>query len=140
MLEVYRLMGVKKVNTTAYYPQTDGLVERFNQTLTDMLAKTVEAHGANWDECLPYVLFAYRTSLHESTLESPFSLLYGRDAQLPIEEVMCPVPTRHPIDVSDYKTELYSSMAEAWEIWPETVLRRPRESSSMIRGPGIPSS
>ena len=37
VLEVCRLMGTKKVNTTAYHPQTDGLVERFNRTLTDML-------------------------------------------------------------------------------------------------------
>ena len=126
MLEVCRLMGVKKVNTTAYHPQTDGLVERFNRTLTDMLAKTVEAQGANWDERLPYVLFAYRTSLQQSTLESPFFLLYGRDAQLPLEEVMCPEPTRHPIDLSDYKMELSSSMAEAWEIARTSIKKAQR--------------
>ena len=126
MLEVCRLMGVKKVNTTAYHPQTDGLVERFNRTLTDMLAKTVEAQGANWDERLPYVLFAYRTSLQQSTLESPFFLLYGRDAQLPLEEVMCPEPTWHPIDLSDYKMELSSSMVEAWEIARTSIKKAQR--------------
>ena len=59
MEEVYRLIGIHKVTTTAYHPQTDGLVERFNCTLTDMLAKTVELNGRNWDERLPYVLFAF---------------------------------------------------------------------------------
>ena len=83
MFEVYHLMGIKKLNTTAYYPQTDGLVERFNRTLSDMLAKTVAVGGKNWDDCLPYVLFAYRSSPQESTDESPFFLLYGRDPQLP---------------------------------------------------------
>ena len=39
MKNVYKLLGLKKVNTTAYHPQTDGLVERFNRTLTDMLSK-----------------------------------------------------------------------------------------------------
>jgi len=53
--EVCDLMGIKKINTTAYHPQT----ERFNRTLTDMLAKTVEKGGRNWDTRLPYVLFAY---------------------------------------------------------------------------------
>ena len=43
MLEVCSVMGIKKVNTTAYHPQTDGLIERFNRTLVDMLAKTVKA-------------------------------------------------------------------------------------------------
>ena len=52
MKEVCQLLGVHKVNTTAYHPQTDGLVERFNRTLTDMLAKTVDAGGRNWDQKL----------------------------------------------------------------------------------------
>ena len=62
MYEVYKLLGIKKVNTTAYHPQTDGLVERFNRTLTSMLAKTVQKQGRDWDEHLPYVLYAYRTN------------------------------------------------------------------------------
>ena len=78
MLEICKLMGTEKVNTSSYHPQTDGLVERFNRTLTSMLAKTVEKDERNWDHRLPYVLFAYRTSLQESTRESPFHLLYGR--------------------------------------------------------------
>jgi transposase InsO family protein len=58
--EVQLLLGFKKVNTSAYHPQTDGLVERFNRTLTAMLAKTVERGGRDWDQRLPFVLFAYR--------------------------------------------------------------------------------
>ena len=81
--EVCKEMGVHKVNTTAYHPQGDGLVKRFNRTLTEMLSKTMEKNGKNWDEKIPYVLFAYRTSVQESTQESPFYLLYGRDPNLP---------------------------------------------------------
>ena len=40
--EICNLLRVKKINTTAYHPQTNGLTERFNRTLTDMLAKRVE--------------------------------------------------------------------------------------------------
>ena len=50
---------MKKLNTTAYHPQTDGLVERFNRTLTNMLAKRVERNGSDWDIQLPYVPFLY---------------------------------------------------------------------------------
>ena len=83
MKKVYELLGLKKVNTTAYHPQTDGLVKRFNRTLTDMLSKKVKKGGKDWDQQLPYVLFAYRASLQESTGESPFILLYGRTPAVP---------------------------------------------------------
>lgn len=72
MLDVYKLMGIRKSNTTAYHPQTDGLVERFHHTFTDMLAKSVQQGGKDWDLRLPYVLFAYRASPQTSTGESPF--------------------------------------------------------------------
>ena len=40
MFELYKLLGIKKVSTTAYHPQTDGLVERYIRTLVDMLSKS----------------------------------------------------------------------------------------------------
>ena len=73
MKEVEMLLGFHKVNTTAYHPQTDGLVERFNRTLIAMLAKTMQRDGRDWDDKLPYVLFAHRACCQESTQESPFS-------------------------------------------------------------------
>ena len=48
--EVYRLMGIHKASTTAYHPQTDGLMEHFHRTLTSMLAKTTQSGGLDWDE------------------------------------------------------------------------------------------
>ena len=47
MKEVEALLGFYKVNTSAYHPQTDGLVERFNRTLIAMLEKTVEGLGSS---------------------------------------------------------------------------------------------
>ena len=86
MKEVYQLLGLKKVNTTAFHPQNDGLVELFNRTLTDMLSKKVLHSGKDWGVQLPYVLFAYRASAQHLTGESPFYLLYGRDPMLPTTE------------------------------------------------------
>lgn len=79
MLDVYRLIGICKTSSTTYHPQTDGLVERFHHTLTDMLANSIKQGGKDWDLHLPYVLFAYRSSPQSSTGESPFYLLYSRD-------------------------------------------------------------
>ncbi|GFW76456.1 transposon Ty3-I Gag-Pol polyprotein [Trichonephila clavipes] len=48
--------------TTAYHPQTNGLTERFNKTLADMLSMYVDVEQKNWDEILPFVTFAYNTA------------------------------------------------------------------------------
>ena len=49
MANVCRLLDVKKVNMLGYHPQTDGLVERFHQTLITMLSKYVQKHSQDWD-------------------------------------------------------------------------------------------
>lgn len=58
--QVYQFLGIKGVRTTPYHPQTDGLTERFNQTLKQMLLMFVDKTGSDWDQWLPYLLFAYR--------------------------------------------------------------------------------
>ena len=81
--ETASLLGITQLPTSGGHPQTDSLVERFNRTLKQMLAKLVAAGGHNWDSLLGPVLFAYRTTPHSSTGLSPFHLLYGRNPQLP---------------------------------------------------------
>ena len=66
---------MKKINT-AYHPQSDGMVERLNRTLTNMMAKNATFYGSYWVKYLPYLLFAYRVKPHASSGESPFFLLY----------------------------------------------------------------
>ena len=70
---------------TPYHPQNDGLVERFNGTLKSMLKKFVNKNGKDWDECLPYILFAYREVPQETTGFSPFELLFGRKVRGPLD-------------------------------------------------------
>ena len=114
-------MEIKKVNTTASFPQTDGLVENFNRTLRAMIAKYSAVHGSNWNEFLPRLLFAYRTKCHESTGESPFYLLYGRDARILIEETLSFERSPYTVDVDDNKLELASSLADAWRVASENL-------------------
>ena len=111
--KICKVMGIKKVNTTAYHPQSDGLVERFNRTLLDMLSKTVKAGGKDWDVRLTYLLFAYRSIVQPSTGESPFFLLYGRDPQLPTDMALSPPSVRHMMDVDDNKSRMLLDMSNA---------------------------
>lgn len=69
--------GVQKSRTTPYHPQGDGIVERFNRTLLQLLRTYVQSQE-EWETYLPYVLYAYRTSQHTTTKASPYLLLYGR--------------------------------------------------------------
>ena len=123
MQSVCDLLGMKKVNTSGYHPQTDGLVEKFNSTLISMIAKCCEVRKHDWDEQLPYLLFAYRSSVQESTRESPFCLLYGRDPRLPTETMLSKPASPYQVDVEDYRTELMTHMSQAWTLAKEKIER-----------------
>ena len=127
MGDVYEIMGIRKQSTTAYHPQTDGLVENFNRTLRALVAKHAAKYGSNWDECLPHLLFAYRTKPHESTGESPFFLLHGRDARIPCDALLLTKRTPYQVDIDDYKSELVFGLAEAWRTAGEHIQRSQRK-------------
>jgi hypothetical protein len=86
----YSQLGVKRKMTTAYRPCCDGLVERFNRTLADMLASYLLTGRNNWDDYLSHAIFAYNTSVHASTGYTPHYLMFGRDAREP-GDVLAPV-------------------------------------------------
>lgn len=73
------LTGVEHRVTSTYHPQTNGLTERFNQTLVSALRKHTEANPTQWHKWLPYVLLAYRTRTHSTTQATPFFLLFGKE-------------------------------------------------------------
>lgn len=83
--QVYQLLGIKRVRTTPYHPQTDGLVERFNQTLKNILTKFVSDIGKDWDKWLPYLLFAYHKVPQASTGFAPFELLFAHQVRAPLD-------------------------------------------------------
>ena len=65
--DLCRLLEIDKTWTVPYRPQSDGLVERFNRTVQQMLAMFINQHRDDWDDHLPYVMMAYRASVQEST-------------------------------------------------------------------------
>ena len=69
---------------SAYHPQTNGLQERFNQTLERALIKCVNEKQNDWDLLIKRILFGYRTSVHAITYVTPFTAMFRRDPVLPI--------------------------------------------------------
>ena len=77
-----------KTRTTAYHPQCDGMVERFNRSLLQLLRTYVDKQW-DWERHLPLVLYAYRSAVHSSTGISPFYLMFGRHPKLPASSPNC---------------------------------------------------
>jgi len=79
MMDVCKLLGMQKLNTTSHHPQCNGMVEHYNRTLKTMLRKYAAEFSTQWDRYLPGALWAYRNVPHYSTGEKPSFLLYGLD-------------------------------------------------------------
>jgi len=90
--EACKLLGIDKSRTTPYHPQSDGLIERFNRTLLVMLAMAVRDQPFEWEQHIRRLCFAYNTSVHPTTGFSPFSLMFGRQAQMPMDIVLGTTP------------------------------------------------
>ncbi|MCO5558350.1 hypothetical protein L7F22_011931 [Adiantum nelumboides] len=78
-------MKIRHQHTTPCYPQCNGLNERFNSKLVQILSKVTEHQGKNWDLELRSALWAYRTLVKTGRGFTPFHLVYGKEALLPME-------------------------------------------------------
>ena len=85
--ETYKLMNIKKLNTSGYRPQTNGMVEKFNHTLVQSISQYISIDQRDWDEFLPFACFQYRSCKNETTNESPYYLLFYRDMKMPLDRV-----------------------------------------------------
>ena len=65
---MYKLLGARKIATSAYHPNGKGGVERVNHTMAQMLAMVANKRQDNWDVLLPRVDFAYNNSVSTATV------------------------------------------------------------------------
>ena len=87
---------MEKTKTSPYQPQGNGMVERHNRVVADVVSKYCARNPNTWDEMLSYLSFVYNTTMHRTTGHTPFSLVYGQECKNPID-LLLPKPADHKI-------------------------------------------
>nr|KYP75379.1 Pro-Pol polyprotein [Cajanus cajan] len=77
--------GIKLITSTPYYAQANGQVEAANKLIISLIKKHISNKPRNWHETLVQVLWAYRNSPRDATKTTPYKLVYGQKAILPID-------------------------------------------------------
>ena len=112
---------VRRLMSTPYTPQSNGIVERFMGYLKNALITLVDNHPTRWDQYLAAVVFAYRTTPHPEVGDTPFYVNRGYDPRIP-EFLTVDVPADRPADSPDWiekldgvRSALQSRIAEQQE-------------------------
>ena len=106
--ELHRLGGIEISNTTPYHPMGNGVVERLNRSLIQMLRSIPEGDKKKWKEHLPSLMFAYNSTTHSTTGYAPFFLMFGRASKLPIDCVL-------PFEPTELSNKTYRQFVQNWK-------------------------
>ncbi len=78
-------LNITHTVSSAYHPQSQGVIERFHQTLKTIIRTYCVEHQKDWDEQLPLLLFAIRNTVQESLGFSPAELVFGHSLRGPLK-------------------------------------------------------
>ena len=91
MNQVLQQLGIDRIFSVPHHPQSNRKLEVFHKYLKPTLKKLCKKDPANWDKYINQVLASYRITPNLATAESPFFLLYGRDPNLPLHQLLEPM-------------------------------------------------
>lgn len=83
--ELLTMLGIRKSRTSPYHPQGDPQPERFNRTLLSMLGTLDPSQKSKWSQHVSLLVHAYNSTRNDATGYSPYFLMYGREARLPVD-------------------------------------------------------
>ena len=91
MDQVLKQIGIEWIFSAWYRPQSNSKLEVFHKYLKPTLKKHSEKDPSNWDQYLNQVLASYRVTPNLATAEMPFILVYERDPNLPLHQLLEPM-------------------------------------------------
>lgn len=118
--QLMRILGSKRVKTTAYHPEANGLVERFHRTLKSALRAVTDQ--ANWLENLPLVLLGLRTAVKDDLKCSSAEIVYGTTLRLPGQFFL--QPPQKVLNLTSFVDRLTANMANLAYKSPAQVQRQ----------------
>ena len=107
-------LKTKHKTTTAYHPQSNGMTERFNKTMVEMIRKYIADGFEQWEDILGPMASAYRNSVHSSTMESPYFLITARDPNMVVDRFL--IPETELITPQDYKSQTMKRLREGFTL------------------------
>ncbi len=117
MRELLDMTGIKKSHTTPYHPMGNGITERFNRTLGNMIRSLPPQSKAKWPQSLQMLTFCYNCTVHETTGFAPFNLMFGRVPRLPIDVMFQhTLSDETAVKYSDFVSRLKRDLSEAANI------------------------
>ena len=119
--DIWASLGTQHKFTANYHPQTK-MTERVNRTLKAQLAIYIECHPSLWDNKIPKLAFAIRTSVNETTGDTPAYLNFGRDPLIPLNLMFhrpiigLPPTTSEHRYIHHYRTNLMQNLRAAYSL------------------------
>uniref|UniRef100_A0A8C1PH44 Gypsy retrotransposon integrase-like protein 1 n=1 Tax=Cyprinus carpio TaxID=7962 RepID=A0A8C1PH44_CYPCA len=115
--QILKELDINHQLSSDYHPESQGVIERFHQTLKTMLRSYCVETGKDWDEGLPFLLFAVRETVQESLGYSPAELVFGHVVRGPLklsEQLLTEHPT--PVAIPDYVQSLRQRLQSIREV------------------------
>ena len=133
-----KLLGIEKIRTMPYHPQTNGSAERVHQTLQRMIGKLNPEKRRKWPEHIGSVLIAYNATRSKVTGYSPYFLMFRQRPRLPVDLLFPTVNQQewtHTID--EYVKALYERLAECLQLAQESASKEAKRQKWLYdRGVG----
>ena len=116
-------MGSHQSQTCGYHPEGNSITERENKVIVDMLSHYVSRRQDDWDEFLPVVMMAFRSSVHRTLGETPAAMVFGRALPLPLDALVGPPPEAEYLGpyAADYAQRLADALQDAHAVVRERL-------------------